>query len=93
VSYNVIFARMAEENFARIRNIDPQLASYVLDRIDELKEHPTELSQRGHFPFLEDQRFAFWGQGVHANIWFNVFFVYSQDESTIEITAIGFVEY
>ena len=53
MSYNVEFAAEAEEDLARIAAIDPTLASYVLEQIDELAKRPTELSVRGGFPFRD----------------------------------------
>ena len=87
MTYGVRWLPSAEADLTRVASIDAAAASEVLDRIDELAADPVGLSRRAGFPHPPFQKFQFWT----GDLFVTVLFQYAQDESSIEIVAIGFV--
>jgi hypothetical protein len=94
MTYGVSYEQEAEDDLDRIANkFGPLLASYVMDQIDECAKDPVNRSRRASFPHLPYPKFQFWGPNEEKRFHFTVLFRYLQDERTLSIVAIGFVDY
>lgn len=58
--YDVSYEKEAEEDIDRIAGIDPLLASYVMDQIDECAKDPVNRSRPASFPHRLYPKFQFW---------------------------------
>lgn len=88
MSYDVELTPQAEDDLRSIADLDPLLASYVLDQLDRLALDPVGLSRRGGFPYLPGQRFEFWSPDGYRII---VLFRYAAGESTLVILDVGYI--
>ena len=83
MSYSVDWEPEAEELLLRL---PPDLVSQILDGVERLAAAPTERSTRGGPPFYGvDQWYNF--EAAHYLI--TLFFIYSQDETTLIITDLS----
>jgi hypothetical protein len=87
MAYGVRYTAEAEADLARIAERDPVAASIILDELDRLAQDPVGLSRRPSFPHRPFQKYQF----TAGDQFVTVLFVYSSDETDIEIQAIGVV--
>lgn len=91
MSYDVELTPEAEDDIRKIADLDPLLASHVIDHLDQLSKDPVGLSRRRGFPHLPGQQYPFYSpDGTHR---FIVLFNYGLGESKLVILAVGHVHY
>jgi hypothetical protein len=87
-------AKLTPDAEADLARLPPMVASHVLDQLDRLAADPVGLSQPPSFPHPLYQKYQFpWPPDGPLESMLTILFVYSQDETTIEVVGIGIVRY
>lgn len=89
MSYQVRLSPVAEGDLSRMNGM---LAHHVLDQLEQLAGNPVGLSRPPSFPHPLYQKYQFfWPPDAQPEAHVTVLFQYSQDETALEIVAIGVV--